>query len=74
LKGYKLKVDEIAPAAEAMPRLGNIFRARAKFPTAPRDIKVGMKGVGKISTAPTNLWFVIKRGVLIRWTRLSIYF
>jgi len=73
LKGYEVSIDEVSPVAEAIPRLGNVFRARAKFPDAPRDLKVGMKGVGKIHTRKTNLWFLIEQGVMSRWTKWSLY-
>jgi len=58
MKGHRLKVEEIAPAAEVTPRLGNVCRVRARFTNAPKSVKVGMKGVGKIDTVKTNLWFV----------------
>lgn len=73
LKGYEVTIGEIAPVAEALPRLGNVFRARAKFPDAPPDLKVGMKGVGKIQTGSTSLWSLIEEGVMSRWTRWSLY-
>jgi hypothetical protein len=74
IRGYKLRVEEIAPAAEAVPRLGNICRIKAKFGETPREIKVGMKGVGKIHTGTTSVYSIVKRGILVRWTRLSLYF
>ena len=73
LKGYKLTIEEISPAAEAMARLGNVCRARARFPEAPDQIKVGMKGVGKITTHKTNLWAIIEQGVMSRWSKWSLY-
>jgi len=74
LKGYRLSVDDPSPAAEVIPRLGNVCRVRAKFTNAPPSIKVGMKGVGKIDTGATNLWTLIKEGLVARWNRLSLYF
>jgi multidrug resistance efflux pump len=74
LKGYRLSVDDPSPAAEVVPRLGNVCRVRAKFTGAPASIKVGMKGVGKIDAATTNLWTLIKEGLVSRWNRLSLYF
>ncbi len=53
-KAYHLKVEEIAPVAQAMPRLGNVYRARASFVETPKDLRVGMKGIGKITTEKTS--------------------
>jgi hypothetical protein len=72
-KGYVLSVEEVAPMAEVMPRLGNIYRVRAPFVGAPKTAKVGMKGVGKIRTMTTNLWFIISQRLRTRWNQLSIY-
>jgi multidrug efflux pump subunit AcrA (membrane-fusion protein) len=74
LKGYELKVGEISPAAEALPRLGNVCRIRARFGKVPEELKVGMKGVGKIHTFQTNLWFVLQQGIVSRWNSLALYF
>ena len=35
-KGYPLKVAEIVPAAEVLPRMGNVFSVRAPFVNARR--------------------------------------
>ncbi|MEW6530550.1 MAG: efflux RND transporter periplasmic adaptor subunit [Thermodesulfobacteriota bacterium] len=74
LKGYRLSVDDPSPSAEVVPRLGNVCRVRAKFTDAPASIKVGMKGVGKIDSSATNLWTLIKEGLVSRWNRMSLYF
>ncbi len=74
-RGYRLKLEEISPKAEAHPRLGNVYRARARFLTAPpREILVGMKGVGKIRAANATLWFVIHQRLKEQWNRLSLHF
>ncbi|AFM26301.1 efflux RND transporter periplasmic adaptor subunit [Desulfomonile tiedjei] len=74
LKGYKLKVAEIAPASEAVERLGNIYRVKAPFPDAEAFAKVGLKGVGKIETRDANLWFIITTRILKHWNKLMLYF
>jgi multidrug resistance efflux pump len=73
-KGYTLKVQEVSPAVEVVPRLGNVCRVRAEFHSVPIGTKVGMKGVGKIFTERTNLWSVLAHGLLVRWNHLSLYF
>ncbi len=73
-KGYKLSVNEIAPMAEALPRLGSVFRVRAPFPDAPPSTMVGMKGIGKIHAMNTSLWFIVTQRLLSRWQRLAIHF
>jgi len=71
---YHLKVVEIAPIAETLPRLGSVYRVRAQFNDAPSHLKVGMKGVGKIHTIDTNLYFIVGQRFMERWNQLSIYF
>lgn len=73
-KGYALSVNQIAPMAEAIPRLGSVFRVRAPFPNAPATTKVGMKGIGKIHTMNTSLWFIVTQRLLSQWERLAIHF
>lgn len=72
--GYQLKVQEIAPVSETMPRLGSVYRVRAPFSDAPKSIKVGLKGVGKIHTMDTSLWFIITQRLKGSWNHLSLYF
>jgi len=73
-KAYHLKVEEIAPVAQVMPRLGNVYRVRASFVEPPKDLKVGMKGIGKITTERTSLYSIVGRRLLARWNQLSIHF
>jgi hypothetical protein len=73
-KGYSLIVGEIAPVAEASPRIGNIYRVRAPFPHAPDFVKVGMKGTGKVKAKETNLWFIVSLRLLERWRQWSILY
>jgi multidrug resistance efflux pump len=72
-QGYKLKITEIAPRAEALPRFGNVFRARATFAHAPATTMVGMKGIGKINTGSASLWSMISRKLITRWNEFSAH-
>ncbi|MGA8833290.1 MAG: efflux RND transporter periplasmic adaptor subunit [Desulfomonilaceae bacterium] len=72
--GYSLKVREIAPTSEVVPRLGNVYRVRAPFADAPQSIKVGLKGIGKIQTMDTSLWFIIGQRLKGTWNHFSLYF
>ncbi|MBI5572523.1 MAG: HlyD family efflux transporter periplasmic adaptor subunit [Desulfomonile tiedjei] len=71
VKGYPLKLKEIAPRAEALPRFGNVFRARAEFPNAPSSAMVGMKGIGKIHTGTSSLWSLITDRLATRWNQFA---
>ncbi len=73
-RGYKLKIKEIAPKAEALPRFGNVFRARATFAHAPITTMVGMKGIGKINTGSASLWSMISRKLITRWNEFTADF
>ncbi len=73
-QGYKLRVEKIAPIAETVPRLGNVFRVSGPFNSAPGFVKVGMKGIGKIRVKESNLWFIITERLATRWNRLTLYF
>jgi multidrug resistance efflux pump len=72
--GYDLSVKEIAPMAEALPRLGNVFRVRAPFPEAPPSTMVGMRGIGKIHAMDSTLWFIVSTRLLAQWQKLALYF
>ena len=73
-RGYKLKIKEVAPRAEALPRFGNIFRARATFTDCPPTAMVGMKGIGKIHTGTASLWSMISRKLVTRWNEFTAHF
>jgi multidrug resistance efflux pump len=72
--GYTLKIKEIAPRAEALPRFGNIFRARAGFADCPETTMVGMKGIGKIHTGTASLWSMMSRKLITRWNEFTAHF
>jgi hypothetical protein len=72
--GYRLTIKEIAPRAEALPRFGNIFRARAAFTDSPRTAMVGMKGIGKIHTGSASLWSMISLKIVTRWNEFTAHF
>jgi hypothetical protein len=73
-KGYSLTVNEIAPMAEAVPRLGNVYRVRSPFTNAPKTTLVGMKGTGSIHAMNSSLWSVMSLRLLERWQQLSLSF
>lgn len=73
-KAYELRVGEIAPVAEALPRLGNIYRVRAPFIDPPKSVMIGMKGTGKIKTMEKDLWFIVSLRLVERWRQWSILF
>ncbi|MDQ7782885.1 MAG: HlyD family secretion protein, partial [Desulfomonilaceae bacterium] len=72
--GHRLIVSEVAPTAEAHPRLGNVYRVRAPFPDAPPSTMVGMRGIGKIRTMDSTLWFVVSSRLLSQWRKWTLYF
>jgi len=72
-KGYALKVLKIAPMAEAIQRLGNVYRVTAPFPDAPASTYVGMKGIAKIHVMRSSLWFIITDRLLSRLQKWSLY-
>ncbi len=72
--GYDLTVSEIAPMAEAHPRMGNVYRVRAPFPDAPPSTMVGMRGIGKIHTMNSTLWYIVSTRLLSQWQRLTLHF
>ncbi len=73
-RGYASKVEEIAPLAQVVPRVGSVYRVATPFPVGTEQIKVGMKGIGKISTGRMSLFRILKNGILARWNHYAIYF
>lgn len=74
LTAYKLKVDDIAAKSEAQPRLGNVFKVTARFVNAPPEVRVGMKGLGKIHTGKLRVGSIIARRIVARWNQFSLHF
>jgi multidrug resistance efflux pump len=72
--GHKLHVSEISPVAEVSPRYGNLCRVRARLAEPIEGVKVGMKGVGKISTGQTNLWRAITQRLVAQWNIFALRF
>jgi RND family efflux transporter MFP subunit len=70
----ELKVEEIAPRSEATRRWGNVFTVRSRISDPPGDLRVGMKGVGKIDVGERTPWFIIKQRLLAKWNQLTLYF
>jgi hypothetical protein len=73
-RGISGTVAEIAPLAQVMPRLGSVFRVSLPIPDATENIRVGMKGVGKIDTGRTSLFTMLWRHAVSRWNHYSLYF
>lgn len=71
--GHGLVVDEVAPRAEAVPRLGNVFRVRARFKDAGPHFMVGMKGIGKISVREASVWEIVRDRVIRSWHRFALH-
>jgi hypothetical protein len=73
-KGFEVRVEEISPTAQAMPRLGNVYRVMAPFTAGESYAKVGMKGIGKIETGRSSIFGIIYLRLRTRWNYLSIHF
>jgi hypothetical protein len=73
-KGYSLRVEEISCVAQALPRIGNVYRVRAPLAEPPSYVKAGMKGIGKIDTMKLSLFRILARRLHTHWNRISIYF
>lgn len=71
-RGYHVKIREVSPRAEVLPRLGNVFRATADFSSAPDSAMVGMKGIGRIDTGVMSLWGMIAQRMRTRWLQFSV--
>lgn len=71
---YDLVVKSIAPKAEAMPRVGNVFRVRAAFAARPPEIRPGTQGLAHISTIETTVWFMLTRRLVTKLSELSLFF
>jgi multidrug resistance efflux pump len=72
---HNIEVKEVAPRAEAVARLGNIYRVRALFSgDAPPPLKAGMKGVGTIYTEKTSLYSFIEQRLVARWNQFTLHF
>ena len=72
-KAYRLKVDQIAPAPDVLPRIGTVYRVFAPFGTSVDSLKVGMKGIGKVHLPAMTLWNMISYRLATRWNQLSLY-
>ena len=73
VKGYQSSVSEIAPTAEVVPRQGNVCRVKARFPSIPESVMVGMTGIGKIETQQTNLWSIIVDSLMLKLNEFYLY-
>ncbi|MDQ7781620.1 MAG: efflux RND transporter periplasmic adaptor subunit [Desulfomonilaceae bacterium] len=75
MTGYPIVVTEVAPAAEAVPRLGNVYQVKAAIrgENGP-PVKVGMKGVGKIYTEKSNVYSILTQRLYTRWNEFTLYF
>jgi hypothetical protein len=71
-KPYHLTIKQIAPVAEAVPRLGSVYRVRAPFTDAPTSTFVGMKGIASVHVHDSSLWRIVSDRLLNIWRRLSL--
>ncbi|MBI5572476.1 MAG: efflux RND transporter periplasmic adaptor subunit [Desulfomonile tiedjei] len=68
-------VQEVAPRAEVLQRLGNVYRVRATIEgDGVPGLKVGMKGIGRIYTKDTNIYSAIGHRLKPRWNQFSLNF
>jgi hypothetical protein len=74
LQGFATEVTEVAPRSEALPRLGNVFRVRTAFRDTIPELKVGMKGVGKIDAGTASLWSIATQRLVSKWNQLKLHF
>ncbi len=72
--GLEAQVEDLAPMTEFRPRSGNVCRVRCSFATIPGDLKIGMKGIGKIRSQDTSLWDILTDRFTNRWNQLSLHF
>ncbi len=74
-KAYLIQVQEVAPRAEVIQRLGNVYRVKAAFVGhEPPPLKVGMKGVGTIYTEKTSLYSIVTQRLYAKWNQFVLYF
>lgn len=69
-----LTVEEVAPKAEMIPRLGCVFRVRAGFKPPHAPVMPGMKGIGKVQIQSSTVWNVVQERAVRLWRRWSLYF
>jgi hypothetical protein len=72
--GIPSTVEEIAPLAQVLPRSGSVYRVSMPLPPATEQIRVGMKGIGKIDTGRMSLFAILSRHAVARWNHFSLYF
>ncbi len=73
-KAYALKVDEISPNADVRPRIGSVYRVKARLKDCPQYVKVGMKGIGRIHTGDASLWHIVTSQLRTRWNQFALHF
>jgi multidrug efflux pump subunit AcrA (membrane-fusion protein) len=67
MAGRRLTVESVAPKAEALPRLGNVYRVRARLTEQIPGLKSGMKGIGKIRTGSVTAAGLILDRIALAW-------
>jgi len=72
--GYRSTVEEIAPLAQVLPRLGSVFRVSTPLPANAVQMKTGMKGIGKIDTGRMSLYRILRMHIAARWNHYTLYF
>jgi len=71
MRRYALKVTDLAPKAEAIARLGNVYRVRGVFSGEAPRFSVGQRGTGSIDAGTKNLWFIVTQRVGARWNEFA---
>ncbi len=69
---YELKIKQIAPVAETVPRLGSVYRVRAPFPDAPKSTLIGMKGIASVHVRDSSLWHIVADRLANMWRRAAL--
>jgi multidrug resistance efflux pump len=72
--GISSTVEEIAPLAQVLPRSGSVYRVSMPLPAATEQMRVGMKGIGKIDVGRMSLVAILWRHAVARWNHFSLYF
>ena len=60
---YPVRVKSISPMAEALERVGNVYRVRVTLLRKAPELKPGMLGIAHIDTRKASLWFVVSRRI-----------
>lgn len=69
----RLVITEISPYTEYHPRVGAVCRTYANFVSLPKELKLGMKGIGKIRLSSSNAFNILYARIRRGLNNLSLY-